>query len=596
MGNGSWLSSPAEVLAWTFVHSIWQGLVVAFLFMLCRTVVKEPSKRYTFGLFCFAVFIGLQICTAFYCQRWTKGEGLNLPITLTTNAAEQVRPHFQLSVNGQRVPVAPLQRSLLLATAESASPIVFWITIAWIAGTWFYLFRYMAARYLLKKELDRCVPIAMEQTSGYQRLAKRLQLDVDVQYLITTQSSVPATCGWLRPRVLLPTHERLKLAGKFLDAIVLHELAHIVRRDSLTHLARTIVHSIYFFHPFVRWMDGRMTDDSEIAADEIAANALGDKKVYARALLSLEETRANILALGASGGSLKDRLLHIVASREAKRRDSSKLSILMMALCGMLAIMTCSEMIVKGASPDQKLLAWVSERNLPEAVLPSLHIDTRHDYASEAIQHAVAEQSETGTLCPETLQHLADAIHAGTPADLITREWETIPYERLRGRERALPRFGSAEVRKSISAQLTAVAQSSTDPQRQAHFARAAYGLLALDIVAVGGLDAQVWILDPERANLLHLNPRDERAVYFAVGMFNERGLSSAKIANGLATLLPAERNIAVEACAYVPCAQINFAATATTQDWEQLRTAIRSASEEVKRRWKKTYPDVVEK
>lgn len=86
---------------------------------------------------------------------------------------------------------------------------------------------------------------------------------------------MPATCGWLKPRVLLPTQERLKLAGKLLDAIVLHELAHIVRRDSLTHLVRSIVHSIYFFHPLVRWMDLRMTDDSEKAADEIAANAAG---------------------------------------------------------------------------------------------------------------------------------------------------------------------------------------------------------------------------------------------------------------------------------------------------------------------------------
>lgn len=96
------------------------------------------------------------------------------------------------------------------------------------------------------------------------------------------------------------------------------------------------------------------------------------KKVYTHALLTLEETRANAAIPGASGGSLKDRLLHIIASREAKRRDASKLSIAMMLLCGMLAIMTYSELIVRGISPEQKLLSWITKAEIsPKRSFPT---------------------------------------------------------------------------------------------------------------------------------------------------------------------------------------------------------------------------------
>src|ERR1035441_5088559 len=62
---------------------------------------------------------------------------------------------------------------------------------------------------------------------------------------------VPAAIGYFRPIVVFPAWTLQEIPAAELDAILLHELAHIRRWDDWTNLAQKIIKAIFFFHPAV---------------------------------------------------------------------------------------------------------------------------------------------------------------------------------------------------------------------------------------------------------------------------------------------------------------------------------------------------------
>ncbi|MEM7354175.1 MAG: M56 family metallopeptidase [Acidobacteriota bacterium] len=105
--------------------------------------------------------------------------------------------------------------------------------------------------------------------------------DVDVR--VTQQLDVPLTCGWWRPTLLLPPwaatvdDERLRM-------ILLHELAHLKRRDHWLQPVERLVCALYWPNPLV-WLGARAALlERERACDATVLRAGADRIAYARLL------------------------------------------------------------------------------------------------------------------------------------------------------------------------------------------------------------------------------------------------------------------------------------------------------------------------
>jgi beta-lactamase regulating signal transducer with metallopeptidase domain len=99
---------------------------------------------------------------------------------------------------------------------------------------------------------------------------------------------VPTAIGFLRPAVVLPDWTLRELSTAELNAILLHELAHLRRWDDWTNLAQKLARAILFFHPAVWWIENQLSVEREMACDEIAL-ARTDPKAYAQCLVHLAE-------------------------------------------------------------------------------------------------------------------------------------------------------------------------------------------------------------------------------------------------------------------------------------------------------------------
>ena len=181
-------------------------------------------------------------------------------------------------------------------------------------------------------------PIPRATRTAGERAAERLGLGRVPEIVISPAVASPFVAGLLRPRVYLPRG----LGGAELEHVLLHELAHVRRKDTWRALATLLIQLAYWFHPLVWIARRRLATLGEQCCDRAAARALGDPKGYRRTLLAFAAKR---LAPPAPGlGFVRPRhpllarleqLEHLVHDRPKLRRAATAAAALLMLACGL---------------------------------------------------------------------------------------------------------------------------------------------------------------------------------------------------------------------------------------------------------------------
>lgn len=102
----------------------------------------------------------------------------------------------------------------------------------------------------------------------------------------SSRLTTAAAVGWKRPILYLPAQWR-EWTQDELHVVLAHELAHIKRNDFVRWLVAQIGVAIHFYHPLVHRLATLMSTDQEIAADQLAATAIGNRKKYLTILARL---------------------------------------------------------------------------------------------------------------------------------------------------------------------------------------------------------------------------------------------------------------------------------------------------------------------
>src|SRR5262249_24799390 len=128
----------------------------------------------------------------------------------------------------------------------------------------------------------------------------------------------PAVVGWLRPVVLVPAAALAGLPPEQLEALLIHELAHIRRHDYLVNVLQGVVEALLFYHPAVWWVSGHIRTEREFCCADIVVGVNGDVLTYARALAEMESFRPAHpgVAMAANSGSLIRRIGRLLAPEE----------------------------------------------------------------------------------------------------------------------------------------------------------------------------------------------------------------------------------------------------------------------------------------
>src|SRR5262245_15620379 len=157
----------------------------------------------------------------------------------------------------------------------------------WLAGAALVLAAYVVARIQDARLARRAVPITAPQWLGLRDvLAAQLDLDRHVTLLTLAGQGMPMTWGTWRPVILLPAEADQWSEARRRD-VLLHELAHVERRDCLTHLIAVCATAVYWFHPLV-WVAARgLRVERERACDDRVIAGGARPSEYAEHLLEI---------------------------------------------------------------------------------------------------------------------------------------------------------------------------------------------------------------------------------------------------------------------------------------------------------------------
>jgi len=302
-----------ERLGWTLIHFLWQGFSIAVLYAAARRRIAGPNARYVLACMALAAMLAAPLVT----WRLMRPPDADLytsyripstpPAPSTTSTPTTSTFTLPPSVRATVSSVRPSQFLLWVVMFWLAGALAFWVRLA---GGWI-----IAAR--MRSMLVRRAPPEWQQT--LRDLGGRIGLSRPVRLLVSAVVQVPTVVGWLRPVVLLPVGALGGLPDGHLEALLLHELAHIRRHDYLVNILQSVAEALLFYHPAVWWVSAHIRAERELCCDDMAVAVSGDALTYARALTQLESYRPAHLraAMAANGGSLAGRIARLLG-RQAR--------------------------------------------------------------------------------------------------------------------------------------------------------------------------------------------------------------------------------------------------------------------------------------
>lgn len=112
------------------------------------------------------------------------------------------------------------------------------------------------------------------------------------------------------------------------QAIMLHETAHLLHKDTWLGIFLELIKSVWWLNPVFYYIRAELNLISEILADQYTVAHTGDAKSYAVLLVSMKEKQINTLARQLGGSILKHRVVQLLDPKETKAPRGFKLYLL----------------------------------------------------------------------------------------------------------------------------------------------------------------------------------------------------------------------------------------------------------------------------
>ena len=294
----SLVGSPlAGAVGWTLLHSVWEGAILAVALGAVLMATRSPRVRYAAA--CATMLVMLGGFSVTFVRMLPEG---------VQNAGAAKKPPFpawNIAVNAD----GGNSSDTVLAA------VVPWLAPFWIAGVWIFYLRHVAGWISVSRMRRRGVcGVSEHWRNELAGLSARLHLTRPVVLSESCLADAPKVLGHLRPYILMPVGLLAGLPAAQVEAILMHELAHIRRYDYLVNVLQRSVEGLLFYHPAVWWMSRVMRNERENCCDDLVVEMSGDAHEYGRALAALEQNRWSGCepAVAARGGNLVKRIRRLL--------------------------------------------------------------------------------------------------------------------------------------------------------------------------------------------------------------------------------------------------------------------------------------------
>jgi CubicO group peptidase (beta-lactamase class C family) len=206
------------------------------------------------------------------------------PSSLTIGSA--AGSYYTWSAAGKFADLRP-DSAVSVLPAQPATPLTSALVLVWFAGALLIIAGSARRRLASLRLVHASRPVSQPSLSGrLVRLATQLGVRQTVRLSTHPSISVPSVAGFARPTLLVPPGFE-NLPSEARDIVLVHELAHVQRRDMLASLVAELAVACFWFNPVVRRAVRTMSDLQEIAADSTVLRAGVRPSSYAQFLVDM---------------------------------------------------------------------------------------------------------------------------------------------------------------------------------------------------------------------------------------------------------------------------------------------------------------------
>ncbi|MGH9937346.1 MAG: TonB family protein [Blastocatellia bacterium] len=310
-------------------HLLQATLFVLILWIAVKLFKQAPAQfRYFLWLSALAKFL---VPSALLV--WLMGQAgfdLSLPFEAAQSATRaaasgiataytEVRIIFQIAQPlSPAEQTAPTVAATVAAIANQHTEIYCALTIVWSLGAMAVTARWLIRRWRFARSLrgGRIITSGRE-FDALKRARTWLFVNREIGLVASSQVCEPGVWRVRHPVIVFPEGVASRLSDEEIEAVMMHELVHVLHRDNLIGSLQMIVCSLLWFHPLAWMIDRRLLAEREMWCDETVIRLGGEPKLYATSLWKVVQFGLGWPVAGvsrASGSNLTRRIKRMLTS------------------------------------------------------------------------------------------------------------------------------------------------------------------------------------------------------------------------------------------------------------------------------------------
>ncbi len=300
-----------EAFGWMILHSLWQGALISVILGLMMILTRRFSAKSRYFIAIVAMLFMPVVSIYTFFRYYTPAKSVEtVGMQAVNNDPAITSGKMQIVKKQVAVTTQPADETGFIDRMRSYSKYFYQhiplIVTLWLLGMLVFALKFLGGlAYTQRLKHYRVQPVSDEWQQTFSRLAEMLNLKKAARILQSTLVKVPMVVGYFKPVVLIPVSAFTGLSPEQLETVILHEMAHIVRKDYLINILQSVAEIIFFYHPAIWWMSKMVRAEREHCCDDIAIEKSGDSVGFAKALANIQEQMYynEKLAVAISGSS-----------------------------------------------------------------------------------------------------------------------------------------------------------------------------------------------------------------------------------------------------------------------------------------------------
>ena len=330
---------------------------------------------------------------------WLPAIPIAMPVVTSPGPFSETLGRAEIGALSSAVPRAPVAAAPDAAPGSRPVPLPAapvrsrsWLALApalWAAGALVLLSRLAAGWRIAARLAARSRPIA----------AERFLVPPAITLYESEHVATPVTVGVWAPRIILPVTWAAWPAGK-LRAVIVHEQAHVARRDTFVGFLSRVNCCLFWFQPLAWWLDRRLALTAEQACDDEVVQTLRNARSYAQVLVEMADSvrrhggRVAWQGVGIGNCRMADRIERVLRGDVWSTVSRARKAVIAVA---------CTVAIVLGVACQRQVAALAEDPEVAQRLAKQKAASAEYKAAVEMTAEQVA---------------VLEAVVAGNPDDL----------------------------------------------------------------------------------------------------------------------------------------------------------------------------------